>query len=131
MIFIENNKINPIAITISANINTCSEYVFEFIDVLTERITYFVTDNVTNSISYFDLFELTEDSTIPQKKYNFNEPINLTPGQYTTYIYKCEVLPIDETELMEIINEENKVYVTKMVVDISTDLVSNIPTKYL
>lgn len=131
MIFIENNKVNPIVLNVSSNMNICSEFVFEFINSTTNDIKYFVTDNVSTSISYFDLFSLEENSNIPQKKYSFNEPINLNNGQYTVYLYKCKVLPINESELLDIIKEENKVFVTKMVVELDTNINTNIQKKYL
>lgn len=131
MIWIKNNTTNAIVIQASANINKCSEFVFEFVNEMTKNKTYFASPNQSSSISHFDLFELTEDSTIPQTKYTYNAPINLNNGQYTTYVYKCDELPNDDDELEQIINDNNnKIYSTKMVVDNDIKVASSIPNKY-
>lgn len=132
MIFIENNKNNAIVLQVSKNINMNSEFIFEFIHETTKSRSYYVTINMTNNVADFDLFELEESSTITKKQYYFNEPINLDNGQYTCYVYKCENLPTTIEEIDAIlIQKKNKIYATKMVVELDTETVSNINKKYL
>lgn len=116
MIYIDINKTNEVFLTLSQNINTCGNYLFEFVPVNKGEKIYIKNDNISLDQSKFDLFEIIDDESITPKNIYINEPTNMDNGQYTVNIYDIGDSDFDVFSPENIIY--NKIYTTKGVVNI-------------
>ena len=118
MIYIKKNAINPILLQITSSA-PAGEFYFKFINVVNDKVTYFVAMNMSEVICAWDLFELEEDDSLePNLEFVDNEPCNLISGQYKYYVIVTEDVPTDLEEAIEMDITSNYVAVGKMVVQI-------------
>lgn len=126
MIYIKKNTINPILLQLTQS-NVSSEFYFKFVNIMTNTITYFVSDNYSNSIATWDLFQLEEDSNlIPNPEFESNSPLCLLSGQYQYSVILTSQLPITIDEAKDYDIKDNYAAIGKMVVEILDNTIDTI-----
>lgn len=126
MIYIKKNAINPILLQLTQT-NVSGEYYFKFINIMTNTITYFVSDNYSNSIATWDLFQLEEDSNLtPNPEFESNSAICLLSGQYQYTVISAAQLPVTIEEAIDNDIKDNYITIGKMVVEILDNTIDTI-----
>jgi hypothetical protein len=89
MIYLKNDTVNKVALTLNDNykLGTASEFNFEFKSEWNSLIFTASYSDTSNAPSIFNLLDITLSSTASSTQSNIDDAINLRPGQYLYSVY--------------------------------------------
>lgn len=123
MIYIKKDTDSAITIELEKLHNLSNPtYLFVFFNLTDNSYIYFTTDDLSTANTRYNLFKLTDDSSINKVDDNTsiffkNTAINLSITQYDFDVYVSDSSIDNLSDAQSIVDNNTKIYTGKMVVD--------------